>query len=64
MDELGLKGLRVGGAVVSQEHGNFVINDGNATARDILQLIELLKQHARDARCLELQTEVQIIGED
>lgn len=64
IDELGLKGLRVGGAVVSQEHGNFIINDGNATARDILQLIELLKQHARDARCLELQTEVQIIGED
>ena len=64
MDELGLKGLRVGGAVVSHEHGNFIINDGNATARDILQLIELLKQHARDARCLELQTEVQIIGED
>ena len=64
IDELGLKGLRVGGAVVSQEHGNFIVNDGHGTARDILQLIELVKQHARDARCLELQTEVEIIGED
>jgi UDP-N-acetylenolpyruvoylglucosamine reductase len=64
IDELGLKGLRVGGAVVSPEHGNFIVNDGHATARDVLQLIELLKQHARDARGLELQTEVEIIGED
>ena len=64
MDELGLKGLRVGGAVVSLEHGNFIVNDGNATARDVIQLIELLKQHARDARSIELQTEVEIIGED
>lgn len=64
VDELGLKGLRVGGAVVSQEHGNFIVNDGHATAQDILQLIELLKQHTRDARGIELQTEVQIIGEE
>lgn len=64
VDELGLKGLRVGGAVVAQEHGNFIINDGNATSRDVLQLIELLKQHARDARGVELHVEVEIIGED
>jgi UDP-N-acetylenolpyruvoylglucosamine reductase len=64
IDELGLKGLRVGGAIVSAEHGNFIINDGAATARDVLELIELLKQRAQEERGIELQTEVEIIGED
>jgi UDP-N-acetylenolpyruvoylglucosamine reductase len=64
IDELGLKGARVGGAVVSQEHGNFIVNDGNATARDVLELIEMLKAKAKAGRGIELQTEVEIIGED
>ena len=63
MDELGLKGARVGGAVVSAEHGNFIINDGAATARDVLELIEILKAKAKAERGIELQTEVEIIGE-
>jgi len=64
IDELGLKGTRVGGAVVSSEHGNFVVNDGNATAQDILELIAILKARAKEARGIELQTEVEIIGEE
>jgi UDP-N-acetylenolpyruvoylglucosamine reductase len=64
IDELGLKGARVGGAMVSAEHGNFIVNDGNATARDILELIAILKQHAKDERGIELSTEVEIIGEE
>jgi UDP-N-acetylenolpyruvoylglucosamine reductase len=64
IDELGLKGTRVGGAVVSAEHGNFIVNDGNATARDVLELIALLKQRAKEERGIELQVEVEIIGED
>ncbi len=63
VDELGLKGARVGGAVVSAEHGNFIINDGAATARDVLELIEILKAKAKAARGIELQTEVEIMGE-
>lgn len=63
IDELGLKGTRVGGAVVSREHGNFIVNDGSATARDILELIEIIKQRARAGRGLELETEVEILGE-
>lgn len=64
IDELGLKGTRVGGAAVSREHGNFIVNDGHATARDVLELIEFLKRRAQKERGIELQTEVEIIGED
>ncbi|HWD93858.1 MAG TPA: UDP-N-acetylmuramate dehydrogenase [Verrucomicrobiae bacterium] len=64
IDELHLKGTRVGGAFVSAEHGNFIVNDGAATARDVLQLIEQLRQHVKAERGIELHTEVEIIGED
>lgn len=63
IDDLGLKGLHVGGASVSREHGNFIINDGAATARDILDLIALVRQRVRTERGIELETEVEIIGE-
>jgi UDP-N-acetylenolpyruvoylglucosamine reductase len=63
VDELGLKGARVGGAMVSAEHGNFIVNNGTATARDVLELIGLLQQRAKAGRGIELQTEVEIIGE-
>jgi UDP-N-acetylenolpyruvoylglucosamine reductase len=63
IEELGLKGLRVGAAVVSEEHGNFIINEGKATARDVLELIALIQRRARDERAIELQTEVEIIGD-
>ena len=63
IDELGLKGTRVGGAVVSREHGNFIVNEGNATARDVLTLIEVLRERVRAARGIELETEVEILGD-
>jgi UDP-N-acetylenolpyruvoylglucosamine reductase len=63
IDELGLKGTRVGGAVVSAEHGNFIVNDGTATARDVLQLIQVIQDRVRAKRGIELETEVEIIGE-
>jgi UDP-N-acetylenolpyruvoylglucosamine reductase len=64
IQELGLKGTRRGGAVISDVHGNFIVNEGSATARDILELIELVKEKARIGRGIELHTEVQIVGED
>jgi len=64
IDELGLKGTRVGGAMVSAEHGNFIVNAGGATARDVLELIAVLQQRAKKQRGIELQTEVEILGED
>ncbi len=63
IDELGLKGTRVGGALVSDIHGNFIVNDGTATARDVLNLIEIIKQRAKSTRGIELCTEVEILGE-
>ncbi len=63
IDELGLKGVRIGGAAVSQEHANFIVNNGGATASDILELIELIKRRARTERGIELETEVQIVGD-
>ena len=63
VDELGLKETRVGGARVSAMHGNFIVNDGNATAADVLALIDKIKAVAREQRGIELETEVQILGE-
>jgi len=64
IDELGLKGTRVGAAMVSDVHANFFVNLGGATARDVLTLIDLVRTRAREARGLELETEVEIVGED
>lgn len=63
VDELGLKGARVGGAVISAEHGNFIVNDGGATARDVLALIATAKMKAKTVRGIDLETEVEIIGQ-
>ena len=63
IDELGLKGTRVGGAYVSEEHGNFIVNDGTATAQDVLDLIDLIRQRARLQRDIELDTEVEMLGD-
>ncbi len=64
VDELGLKGGRIGGAKVSEVHGNFIVNDGGATAADVIALIEKVKSAARAGRGIELETEVQIVGEE
>ena len=63
VEELGLKNYSVGGARVSEIHGNFIVNDGGATAADVLALIEKIKTTARRERGIELETEVQVVGE-
>ncbi len=62
IDQLGLKGVSEGGAMVSEEHGNFIVNKGGATAGDFLKLIEHIRQRVYDERGVDLKTEVQIIG--
>jgi UDP-N-acetylenolpyruvoylglucosamine reductase len=64
IDELGLKGTRVGAAMVSDVHGNFIVNLGGATAREVLELIEVVRARAKAERGIELHTEVEILGED
>jgi UDP-N-acetylmuramate--alanine ligase len=64
VDELGLKNSAVGKARVSELHGNFIVNDGGATAADMLELIDRIKKSAKAKRGIELETEVQIVGEE
>jgi UDP-N-acetylmuramate--alanine ligase len=64
VDELGLKNTSVGNARVSEVHGNFIVNEGGATATDVLELIDRIKHVARTQRGIELETEVQIVGVD
>lgn len=63
IEELGLKGTKRGGAMVSTVHGNFIVNEGHATARDVLELIDFIKQTAKARRGIELETEVEILGD-
>ncbi len=62
LDSLGLKGLREGGAEVAPFHANFIINTGNATARDVLTLIERVETIARERTGVELEREVRLVG--
>jgi UDP-N-acetylmuramate--alanine ligase len=64
VEELGLKNLAVGSARVSEVHGNFIVNDGGATSRDILQLIAQIQDRAKQVCGITLETEVQIVGTD
>ncbi len=64
IQELGLKGKRVGGAMISPVHGNFIVNEKNATAADVLQLIEFIREKVKAEHSIELETEVEILGED
>jgi UDP-N-acetylmuramate dehydrogenase len=63
VDRAGLKGRRIGGAVVSLAHGNFVVNDGTATAADIRRLIEDCRRTVRDLFGVELREEIVYLGE-
>ena len=56
--------MRIGGAMVSDIHGNFVVNDGGARAEDVLELIEFVREKAMRERGIDLHTEVEIMGED
>lgn len=63
IDECGLKGTAVGNAEVSTKHAGFIINKGNATAKDVLKLIEIVKETVFEKTGKELKLEVEILGE-
>lgn len=62
IDELGLKGMKIGGAQVSEKHANFFVNTGNATASDVRELISYVASKVKEAYGVELQPEVRFLG--
>ncbi|MDG2784549.1 UDP-N-acetylmuramate dehydrogenase, partial [Vibrio parahaemolyticus] len=62
IEKAGLRGYQIGGAQISEMHGNFIINTGGASAQDVLSLIALIKQTIKDKFGVEMHTEVEIIG--
>ena len=63
IDDCGLKGYKVGGAEVSTMHAGFVVNTGNATAEDVLKLVEHVKKVVFEKFEKEIELEIKIIGE-
>jgi UDP-N-acetylmuramate dehydrogenase len=62
IEECGLKGTSVGGAMVSPKHANFIVNYDNATANDVIELVKLIRQTVREKTGIELTLEVKLIG--
>ena len=62
IEEVGLKGKKIGGAKVSEKHSNFIINTGNATAEDVIILSSLIKAKVRDRFGIQLEEEVKLVG--
>lgn len=63
IDMLGLKGTRVGGAMISYEHAGFIVNTGVGTASDYIELMGLVQSKVLQAYGIELQREIKIIGD-
>jgi UDP-N-acetylmuramate dehydrogenase len=63
IEQLGLKGYKIGGAQVAERHANFILNCGGAKASDIFQLIHYVQQQVEKHWSLSLEPEVRILGE-
>lgn len=64
IEESGLKDVRVGGARISSKHANFIVNEGRATAKDVLTLVGLIKDKVKERFGVILELEAQVVGED
>ena len=62
IDECGLRGMEIGGAQISPKHSNFIVNNGYASAKDILNLINLAKKSVKDRFGIDLHTEVRLVN--
>ena len=62
IEDVGLKGFRVGDAIVSQKHSGFIVNGGNATAKDVEILIEKIRNIVKTKKNVDLEMEIKIIG--
>lgn len=63
IDECGLKGFSIGGAQISNIHAGFIVNKGNATAEDVLNLIEYVKKKVYEKFNKEIKLEIEVLGE-
>jgi UDP-N-acetylmuramate dehydrogenase len=63
IERAGLKGTRIGGAMISPRHGNFIVNTGGAKASDILGLIDLARTRVKEETGITLETEIVILGD-
>jgi UDP-N-acetylmuramate dehydrogenase len=64
VERVGLKGLRVGKAQISEKHANFIVNRGGATARDVLSLMEIMQNRVYQETGIRLEHEVHVVGEN
>jgi UDP-N-acetylmuramate dehydrogenase len=64
IEEMGMKGMKVGDAQISDKHANFIVNKGKATASDVLDLIALIQARVKKEKGISLEPEVVIVGED
>lgn len=62
IEAAGLKGTRLGGAQVSQVHANFIVNEGGATAADVVGLVRKVQMAVRDTHGIELEPEIRLLG--
>ncbi len=62
VEQVGLKGRRLGGAMISPKHANYIVNTGGAKAKDILTLMELAKEKVKKETGIELEPELRIVG--
>ena len=61
IEDVGLKNKNIGGALISPKHANFIVNNGNATAKDVISLIELIKKTIKENYSIDLVTEQEIV---
>lgn len=63
IEKAGLKGTRMGGAMISKKHANFIVNTGSASSKDILALINLIRNKVKEKFGVRLELEIQVVGE-
>jgi UDP-N-acetylmuramate dehydrogenase len=62
IEQCGLKGASYGGAIVSEKHANFIVNSGNASANDVVELVKIIRKTVKGKTGIELEMEVKLIG--
>ena len=63
IEQAGLKGERIGGAMISDKHANFIVNRGGATAADVLALIDRVRDEVKKTAGVQLELEIKVVGD-